>query len=353
MVIARRLALTTALASFTVLGGCALPASVSIASWVIDGVSYLATEKSLTDHGISMVMGEDCALHRIVTDNFNVCYPEIDSVTTVAEADSGSGGIVATDAVSALTTSDALVEASAFQLATTDGAGAEDDASRLLGAEDLAAFETASGDAEALMDTPAPAGGLFASDSSLPVGALDGADQLISDLDAIETTSMTVADAFAATPNASPVVFAMTSRVPVQEIAARMPQRDIAAAIMADAQAPVAALAAARNETAALATSKTQTAQVPVRSEAASARGSYVVVGSFRDEVNARRMAERHADLSAHVIEAHGLLYRVVVGPVPRAGEARTTRLLAEAGLTDVWTLSVGGNGPVEVAALE
>ena len=54
------------------LSGCSMPVGFSAASWVIDGASYLTTKKSLTDHGISFVAGQDCALYRLVTD-MNVC----------------------------------------------------------------------------------------------------------------------------------------------------------------------------------------------------------------------------------------------------------------------------------------
>jgi hypothetical protein len=56
------------------LSGCALPVPIQAASWAIDGISYLATNKSLMDHGISAVRGQDCATFRIVTDG-NVCRP--------------------------------------------------------------------------------------------------------------------------------------------------------------------------------------------------------------------------------------------------------------------------------------
>ena len=46
------------------LGACGLPPAVQIASWIANGFSYLATNKSVSDHGISMVSGRDCALHR-------------------------------------------------------------------------------------------------------------------------------------------------------------------------------------------------------------------------------------------------------------------------------------------------
>ena len=55
------------LAGVLLLGGCALPLPVKLAGWAIDGVSYLATQKSVSDHGISMVAGRDCAMLRVVT----------------------------------------------------------------------------------------------------------------------------------------------------------------------------------------------------------------------------------------------------------------------------------------------
>jgi hypothetical protein len=49
-----------------------MPAGISAVSWVIDGASYITTKKSLTDHGLSFVAGQDCAMYRLVTD-LNVC----------------------------------------------------------------------------------------------------------------------------------------------------------------------------------------------------------------------------------------------------------------------------------------
>jgi hypothetical protein len=48
------------------LGGCGLPPAVMIASYAADGVSYVATGKSVSDHGISEVIGRDCALFRVI-----------------------------------------------------------------------------------------------------------------------------------------------------------------------------------------------------------------------------------------------------------------------------------------------
>jgi SPOR domain len=48
------------------LSGCGLPPAVVIASYAADGVSYIGTGKSVTDHGISAAVGRDCALFRVV-----------------------------------------------------------------------------------------------------------------------------------------------------------------------------------------------------------------------------------------------------------------------------------------------
>ncbi len=65
------------------LAGCALPMPVRIAFWAVDGVSYLATQKSLTDHGLSAVAARDCALLRGITERA-LCRP-------------GDGGAVVAD----------------------------------------------------------------------------------------------------------------------------------------------------------------------------------------------------------------------------------------------------------------
>ena len=42
------------------LGGC-LPPAVAVASYAADGASYAVSDKSLSDHGLSALKGEDCA----------------------------------------------------------------------------------------------------------------------------------------------------------------------------------------------------------------------------------------------------------------------------------------------------
>ena len=48
------------------LSGCGIPPIVSVASLALDFASYGSTGKTVTDHGISMVLQEDCALLRVL-----------------------------------------------------------------------------------------------------------------------------------------------------------------------------------------------------------------------------------------------------------------------------------------------
>ena len=45
---------------------------VQVAMWVIDGVSYVGTGKSVPDHGLSLATGQDCAVWRVIPEG-EVC----------------------------------------------------------------------------------------------------------------------------------------------------------------------------------------------------------------------------------------------------------------------------------------
>lgn len=73
--------------------GCApiLPPAVMIVSQAIDGISYITTGKSGTDHILSAALEEDCAIHRIVTGGA-VCQAETSgniAATSVSEESAG------------------------------------------------------------------------------------------------------------------------------------------------------------------------------------------------------------------------------------------------------------------------
>ncbi len=50
----------------TVLAGCVLPPAVAIGSYAADGLSFIITGKSVSDHVLSEVVGEDCATWRMI-----------------------------------------------------------------------------------------------------------------------------------------------------------------------------------------------------------------------------------------------------------------------------------------------
>ena len=52
------------LTSLLFLAGCALPLPLKVASWALDGISYLATNKSIAENGLSIIAGKDCSLMR-------------------------------------------------------------------------------------------------------------------------------------------------------------------------------------------------------------------------------------------------------------------------------------------------
>lgn len=68
------------------LGACALPVGVQVASLVVDGVSFIATDKSLSDHGLSYVAGRDCAMWRVVKGE-EICRDIAPDPIMVVEAD--------------------------------------------------------------------------------------------------------------------------------------------------------------------------------------------------------------------------------------------------------------------------
>lgn len=65
------------------LSGCAIPVPLQMASWALDGISYVFTKKSITDHGISLVAEKDCALWRVMTED-EICSDSDQAITILA-----------------------------------------------------------------------------------------------------------------------------------------------------------------------------------------------------------------------------------------------------------------------------
>jgi len=71
------------LCSAVLLSGCALPLPVQVAGWLLDGASVLTTDKTIADHGLSMVAGQDCSIWRGFRDG-EVCRDERDGTLVAA-----------------------------------------------------------------------------------------------------------------------------------------------------------------------------------------------------------------------------------------------------------------------------
>ena len=79
--------ITTVLLGAIMCTGCA-PLPVTVASLLADGMSYATTEKSLTDHGLSALSEQDCAMHRLLTSG-TICR-QVDTRTVIAAGDRGA-----------------------------------------------------------------------------------------------------------------------------------------------------------------------------------------------------------------------------------------------------------------------
>lgn len=71
--------------AFTLLlSGCALPVSIQIASFAATGFSYATTGKGISDHAVSAMAEQDCAIHRIALGE-EMCSETDDKGSVVVE----------------------------------------------------------------------------------------------------------------------------------------------------------------------------------------------------------------------------------------------------------------------------
>lgn len=283
-------------ACMLLLGGCALPVPLQIASWAADGISFVMTKKSLTDHGLSMVAQKDCALLRAVVEG-NVCRDD-DAATMIADASQGGADAVpvATDALVVTPATAEAKPATVVALASSDGWQNHAE----LSAENLAAFETASGDSAATSE-PASSKGLFGE------------------------TPKAVADI---PPPAvvTPVVEKNKATEPVR-VAAVRPAEELPAP--AKARKPWQQLIAAKED---------RVVTVAVKDEAAPKL--FMVMGSFSKRDNALGLAQRFAGMNPYVLtsELNGRkIYRVAIGAATSDGQKAVRHQLARIGVVDVW----------------
>jgi len=105
------------------LSGCivALPPAIQLASFALDGLSYVSTGKSVTDHAISAVTAKDCAMLRGLQGD-NICTK---NAVQVAMLPDGTLVTNADDAASDIKTGTQDIAFQEFS-AEQRGSGAED-----------------------------------------------------------------------------------------------------------------------------------------------------------------------------------------------------------------------------------
>jgi len=275
-------------AGVLLLGGCALPVPIQIASWALDGISYLATEKSVADHGLSMVAQQDCAVLRGLLSEGEFCRDIKDSTTVVV--DNGSGK-------SPSDSRKGLVENGGTEIAS------------LSQIESLANFETASGVENG--DVKASAGVASAQhekDITEIAWSLDSVEYPL-EISVMEEPAPEVS---------APDEFAFSFRLAIDEWQTQ------ASAMAAKEIAPMAEQA----------DSKVGEPTV----------GLYFVIGSFRQHKNARDLRQQFQALTPSVLSAkleHGTLYRVVVGPFGQRDAKEVHRSIFKAGISDSWAIRI------------
>ena len=277
------------LAGSVALASCALPVPVQVASWVIEGLSLMTTEKTIADHGISLVADKDCSLWRGMSEG-SVCRDD-DATTEVVVAAEGSveePAVEVADAFVAAVTGEPgdLVPRPARKTAEAETAAESDAATAAVDVARLGAFETAAGPAE---------------------------------------------------PDAETALEGLASRAPVFIADEAKPEESPVDQMWRDIEAGPSAAAAAP-------TAVTPTVMAAAAIEPVKQPGIYYVVGSFRVWSNAERLAGVHAGLGTHVLASDvggRSLYRVVVGPFEWTGRSAVRRAVRRAGIEDIWAIRI------------
>lgn len=281
-------------AGVILLGGCALPVPVQIASWALDGISYLLTEKSVADHGLSVLAQKDCALLRGLLDPKEICRDFDDTATALA--DGGNYNLL-------------------FSSGEIDAATDED-------IDAIAEFETAAG--------PAKTPSVF---DVTEEGARTNARPILAD--GVETAAALVSAAVAFEDSES--LDEYPAELVVLDVAIDEPAIQYTAFGDVEDLSPVREITDAIDEWKAEATRLADTGKEP-------AAGFYFVIGSFREHANARKLRSRYRALTPSVLSAkldRATVFRVVVGPFDEDQAKDFHKRIFKAGISDSWAIRV------------
>lgn len=315
------------------LGACGLPIGIQIASLFADGVSYLATDKTLTDHGISVVTDRDCALWRGI-EGGDICR---------APADDKQGETI----VAAL--AEPAPPAPPIETAAVSHGDAD------LPMELAPPRSEIPGAPQTVVALHAPLNKPRREsrhDSMVPTSPSVAAEPV--DMDRLILGPATPAPKAAATavrrvalPAAEPAPVLPTPVV-AKAGDAELHVDQIQPGPLPAPTAPAILVAAKASASGATAPPRTAIAKSP--------KATYFIIASYHRAKDAARFSQRNGTWRAQVLEgtAKGRqVFRVAIGPVDKAAGRATKRRLKNAGFKDAWKLTLN-TAPVatEVAAL-
>jgi len=281
------------------LGGCGLPVGVTIASWAADGISYVVTDKTLTEHGFSAVAGKDCSVWRMFKGGqFCIEWKEDKSVI-VAKNDDGQVDELVYD----------------YDSDDTDYIDSMHSAPQIAAAK--------------------PKIESYSQNGSIVGNEISEGYQIVD-----QSISNRKIDAPIPTP--FPVHYA----TPLKTTSVKTPAYIV----------PVTATKVRATKVNMVAVPVQQAAAKDITS--ADEADRYFVIGSYLGAKYAKRHADRHALLGASVAKAkvgRKDVYRVIVGPFTRSEQPTIQKLIKRSNIRQAWIISMNApnhSGGAQLASL-
>jgi len=322
--------LLTLMAPF-VLTGCAMPVPVTIASFVLDGLSIATTNKTVTDHGLSFVAQQDCAVWRGFTEG-ELCRED--------DADS--------DVITAL----------------NEEMGGDDEMNELANMETAAGSDGLTEEVAELSETPAPTLAPLTPEKveAVPLPPLEDQRDTPAEVDTAWYAPKPVMPDGASAPQALPPMPPQAPEVPEtldpgNETLVAPEETEETRVAREPTKTPSAVPARIQEKPKPTVTKHTvapaEPKRNPVHKATPASGGFHYVIASFAKTGYAERLIKKNAKLGARVAKAtvgSKTYYRVVVGPLPAKDRRATRRTLARAGFKDAWGVRID-EAAVEVAS--
>ena len=317
------------------LAGCGLPPAFAIASYAVDGILLLTSGKTSTDHAISIVAQQDCAMWRIIQGeeictDYQVIEPGEDGIALAEadiDADSSADGTIEVAALETSGPSDKAFGTPTFRKKKASTYTAREDVpSRSFGKPSPTYRKAKSA-------TPTTAEVLPAAVTPVDTGPLVGE---------IPVKVSTLSD-IPAVPRSSEVRIVETSVHPDIEAAHQM-----AALGIADDSTPVAEPLVRVSRRSAILVKNTVLPKVDPGIE----KGKFLVLGSFADKTYADRFSSGLTGFDTMVISADVMgktYYRVLLDPVSDQSLAQAKRHVAKTG-SQAWSVTLCHNGESETS---